>query len=45
MVQVSLLKNLSKLTIYSMLDKKSAYYDLHFPKSINISKNRVCWSI
>ncbi len=28
-----------------MLNKKSAYYDLHVPKSINISKNRACWSI
>ena len=43
--QVVSLTSLSKSTIYSMLDKKSAYYDPHFPKSIKISKNRVCWSV
>jgi predicted DNA-binding transcriptional regulator AlpA len=44
MRQVTLLKSLSKLTIYSILDK-SEYYDLNYPKSIKISKNRDCWFI
>lgn len=43
--QVVSLTGLSKLTIYSMKDKKSAYSDPNFPKRIKISKNRVCWSI
>ncbi|WP_445346757.1 helix-turn-helix transcriptional regulator [Acinetobacter bohemicus] len=43
--QAVLLTSLSKSKIYLMLDKEFEYYDPNFPKSIKISKNRVCWSV
>lgn len=42
--QVVALISVSKSTIYAMLDCKSPYFDPSFPKNINISQNRVCWS-
>ncbi|HFF2639411.1 MULTISPECIES: AlpA family phage regulatory protein [Acinetobacter] len=43
--QVVSLISLSRLTIYSMKDKKSASCDPNFLKHIQVLKNCVCWSI
>ena len=34
---------LSRSTIYEMINPKSNYYDVNFPKPIHLTQNRVGW--
>mgnify|MGYP000853844023 CR=1 FL=1 len=41
--QVTELTGLSRSTIYEMINPKSDYYDVTFPKRVNLTTNRVGW--